>query len=237
MEPKQPTLFSMLVEDLNSTFLKQYDYRTGIIYRESESRSFGDEAIHECLKPYYYGQTRFTLHQSMFLKLADDCGLESEIIKSPKNGFPTPAVIVGRFCFTDHYGATAQDTTFIDASLVRQQHAAINLSLIQPNLFETPQFDDAKLINAERIYANMIHGCSGRGSDFSISGFLRIAFPCVTNPAATDEALLQVQLIKNYDLRDVLAKIIAKEAAAKAARPVVDIAIPKIKPKTQGGTR
>ena len=227
MSSGESTLFQMLVEDLNSTFLQEYSQRTGIIYREAHSRSFGDPAIHDAFKPYYYGQTRFALHQSMFIRVAEDCGLAQRIARSPENGFPTAVVTVGRFFFTDHYGETAQDTTYVDASLVRQQHARINLSLIQPSLFE-PRFDDARLVSADHIYANLIHGA--RGHDFSASGFLRIAFPCLVESTGGESADQKVRFVENYRLSTVLASILAREAGTTpAVEPRVDTAVPTIR--------
>src|SRR5687768_6870085 len=125
MAEPNSTLFNMLVEDLNSSFLRQYAQRTNIIYKEAESRSHKDAAVHEAFKAYHYGQTRFTLHQSMFLKLAEDCGVAWHIDYCPQNGFPSAVVQMGRFFFTDHYGATSHEVTCLNASLMRKQNAAV----------------------------------------------------------------------------------------------------------------
>ena len=163
MDASNSTLFNMLVEDLNSPFLRQYAQRTNIIYKEAESRSFKDDAVHEAYKPYHYGQTRFTLHQSMFLKLAEDCGVSWHIEKCPQNGFPSAVIQMGRFFFTDHYGATPQEVTCLNASLMRKQNAAVNLSMVQGSLFE-PAFDEAKLSKRQSAFTlNIIHGCRGYG--------------------------------------------------------------------------
>ena len=89
MAARKSTLFNMLVEDLASRFLQEFYERSGVIYREAESRSYRDDGIHEALQSYHCGQTRFALHQSMFLRLASECGMKSEIYKCPENGFPT----------------------------------------------------------------------------------------------------------------------------------------------------
>lgn len=241
MPLQETTLSGMLVDDLSrakaSTFLRQYVQRTGIIYRESESRSFKDDDVHEAYKSYYYGQTRFTLHQSMFLRLAEDCGLEWEVDHCPQNGFPSAVVKVGRFFFTDHYGATPQEITCLNASLMRKQSAAVNVSLTQPSLFE-PAFDESKLLKAESIYANFIHGCRGVGSAFALYGFARIAIPSVTNADSRKEAERQLRFVEHYNLYDVLASVVERENQSQVTRPVADLAIPKIKvskERKQGG--
>ena len=232
MQSAESTLFSMLVEDLSlahaSTFLKQYARRTAIIYKEAESRSFKDDDIHEAYKSYHYGQTRFTLHQSMFLKVAEECGIEWDIDRCPQNGFPSAVVKVGRFFFTDHYGATPQEITCLNASLMRKQSSLVNNSLIQLKLFE-PAFDESKLRNAESIYANFIHGCRGVGNDFNLYGFLRIAIPCVSKAESTKDAERTLRFVENHNLHDVIAKVVEQEGQTKKAQPTIDLAVPKIK--------
>lgn len=234
MPPKETTLFQMLVEDLGSKFLKQFAERTSIIYKESESRSFGDDAIHDAFKAYHCGHTRFALHQSMFLRLAQECGMKWEIQKCPENGFPIAIVSAGRFFFTDHYATTPDDISLLDPSLVRQQSASVNLELVQNSLFK-PAFDDKKLrkTKAESIYANFLHGCRGVGSDFSRYGFVRIAFPCVKGVVKSDDAQLDLVFVENHNLNDVLNKVLEKERLSGEAKPRVDVAIPKIKKRNQ----
>lgn len=226
------TLFNMLVEDLSdahaSKFLRQYAERTNIIYREAESRSYGDEAVHEAFKPYHCGQTRFTLHQSMFLKLAADCNIDWSIDRSPYNGFPTAVVKLGRFFFTDHYGLSSHEITCLSPSLMRQQASEVNLSLVQGSFFE-PLFDDRKLRKAESIYANFIHGCRGHGSDFSVYGFMRIAFPCATKALSSQDIHKSLQFVESHSLYDVLASVVQKEAGVKTAQPAISVAVPKLK--------
>jgi hypothetical protein len=239
----ETTLSGMLVDDLSraqaSTFLKQYVHRTAIIYKEADSRSFKDDDVHEAYKAYHYGQTRFTLHQSMFLKLAEDCGLEWEIDRCPQNGFPSAVVKVGRFFFTDHYGATPQEITCLNASLMRKQSAEINVSYIQGSLFE-PAFDETKLLKAQSIYANIIHGCRGMGGDFALYGFARIAIPSVTKAESKKDVEKQLRFVEQYDLNDVLASVVERERQGIVAQPVIDVAIPKIKVSkltNQGGNQ
>ena len=137
MPPKETILFNMLVEDLGSRFLKQFAERTSIIYKEAESRSYRDDAIHDAFKAYHCGHTRFALHQSMFLRLAQECGMKAEIKKCPENGFPIAIVSAGRFFFTDHYATTPDEVSLLDPSLVRQQNASVNLELVQNSLFKS----------------------------------------------------------------------------------------------------
>jgi hypothetical protein len=230
---EESTLFNMVVEDLAearaSRFLRRYAQRTNIIYKESESRSFGDEAVHKAYQPYHYGQTRFTLHQSMFLNLAAECGIEWNIARCPQNGFPTAVVKVGRFYFTDHYGSSPHEITCINPSLMRQQASAVNLTLTQGSLFEAP-FDDKKLRKAENVYGNFIHGCRGMGSTFSDYGWMRIAFPCATSAISTEEAQRSLRFVENHDLYDVLKSVVEQENRhAKLVRPKISVATPKLK--------
>src|SRR5437016_4695622 len=117
MAPRKTALFNMLAEDLGSRFLREFYQRTGVIYKEAESRSYGDSGIHDDLKPYYCGQARFALHQSMFLQLASECGMKAEVYKCPENGFPIVMVKVGRFFLTDHYATSPDDSKCLDPSL------------------------------------------------------------------------------------------------------------------------
>ena len=233
MVARKSTLFDMLVEDLGSRFLREFSQRTGVIYKEAESRSFKDDGIHEDFKPYHFGQTRFVLHQSMFVRLASECGLNCEIYRCPENGFPIPKVKAGRFVFTDHYATSPDDSSCLDPSLVRQQNAMINQSLVQKDLFK-PAFLQSKLRTAkpESIYANLIHGCRGGVNDFLAAGWVRIAFPYVANPNANADSQMNLVFVENHNLRDVLAAVVEREQQEAIARPRIDIAAPKIKKRT-----
>jgi hypothetical protein len=225
------TLFTMLVDDLGearaSKFLKQYAERTNIIYKEAESRSFGDEAVHDAYKPYHCGQTRFTLHQSMFLKTAADCGIEWNVSRSPFNGFPSAVVTIGRFYFTDHYSPNSHEITCLNPSLMRRQNAEVNLTLTQGSLF-AQSFDDGKLVKADNIYANFIHGCRGHGSDFVLYGFIRIAFPCAANPESAADAQRMLYFVESHKLSDVLVAVVTKESETRD-RPKLKLVTPKLK--------
>ena len=234
MGTRKTTLFNMLAEDSSSKFLREFYQRTAVIYKEAESRSWGDNAIHDDLKPYYCGQARFALHQSMFLRLASECGMKFEVYKCPENGFPIVMVKAGRFFFTAHYATSPDDSKCLDPSLVRQQSAMINQSLVQGDLFK-PTFDAGKLRGAksESIYANLLHGCRGVGTDFSVAGWVRIAFPHVTNPTASSDAQMNLVFVENHNLRDVLSAVVEREKQEGSTRPRIDIAAPKIKKRTE----
>ncbi len=227
------TLYSMVVEDLAevkaSRFLRRYIQRTDVIYRESEIRSFKDAAVFEAYRGYLYGQIRFALHQSMFVNLAEECGLDWNIARSPHNGFPTAVVKVGRFYFTDHYGFSPHEISCINPSLMRQQASAVNLSLTQGNLFEA--FDDRKLRKAESIYGNFIHGCRGTGSTFKDYGFVRLAFPCTTKAITVEDAEKSLRFIENHNLHDVLTSVVALENQHReqTKKREITIATPKLK--------
>jgi hypothetical protein len=103
MVSKQTILQKMLAEDLSSTFLKEYSRRMPVIYQESMSRSIKDDAVDDDMKPYYFGWTRYTLVQSLFLSVGRECGYQAETVPCETNGFPIPVVSVGRFNFTTHH--------------------------------------------------------------------------------------------------------------------------------------
>jgi len=225
-ERKPFVLFSMLVEDLGSVFLRQFAQRTAVTYKESEGRS-KHESVHPAFQSYYYGWTRFTLHQTMLLRLADDCKLSSSIERCPQNGFPTAVVRIGRFFFTTHYGSTPQEILHVNSSVMRKQNAGINESLVQPSLFER-RFDESKLRQANNIYANLIHGCRGAAHDFNVCGFLRIAFPCAIPRTQKDISDRSIWFVENYDLNDILARVIERERI-ESSRLATTAVAPRLK--------
>ncbi len=229
---EESMLYRMVVDDISqvraSRFLRGYLERSDIIYKVADSLSFGDDAVHEAYAPYHNGQVRFTLHQSMFIKLAEDCKLKWEISRCPQNGFPSAVVRIGRFYFTDHYGTGSHDITCLNPSLMRSQNAEVNLRLTQGSLFEGP-FDDRKLRGADNIYGNFIHGCRGTGKDFAVYGFARLAFPCATNAKTAEEAQSKLRFVETHNLYDVLESVVARENQDRSSQRSVRIVVPKIK--------
>lgn len=228
---KKSTLYEMLVEDLSearaSRFLKGFAQRSDIVYKEAEITA-SDDAVIKDYVPYFNGQVLFYLHQSMFLKLAADCNLDHGIRKCEQNGFPSAVVKIGRFHFTDHHGETSNEVNCLNPSLMRAQNSLINLGLLQGNLFERP-FDGNKLRGADDIYGNFVHGCRGTGSTFATYGFMRIAFPSVTNVSTAEEAQKKLRYVEKYDLYDVLEDVLSRETQnPSVAQPRVRVA-PKIK--------
>jgi hypothetical protein len=226
---KESTLYEMLVEDLSeakaSRFLKGYAERSDIIYKEADSAS-KDDAVYKDFAPWYNGQLLFFLHQTMFIKLAADCKLDWKILTCKQNSFPIPVVKIGRFHFTDHHGTSFNEVACLNPSMMRAQNSLINLSLIQPTLFEPP-FDPNKLRKADDVYGNFIHGCTGTGNTFAANGFMRIAFPCVADVKNADEAQKRLRYVESYNLYNVLTSVVALENHT-VAQPKVRVA-PKIK--------
>ena len=219
-------LFNMVVEAFGSpNFLRAFSQRIPIIYGESKSRTYDEDLVDEAFHTYHFGQERYTLSQSLFLSVAREFGLGTRIQRCETNGFPIAVVSVGRFDFTLHHGQTRSEINCINTSLIRRQHSAINNELIQPSLFRTPTFNDDKLNDAETIYANIIEGCGGNGISFSEYGFLRIAFPCLHIKDGKESFVF----VENYDLHDVLRVLIENEHRDEEVKPLVDVAIPKIK--------
>lgn len=224
MKSKTTVLQKMLVEDLSSQFFKEFARRMPTIYKESISRSVKDDDVDEALKSYYFGQTRYTLVQSLFLNAGRECGHHTEVIPCEQNGFPIPLVSIGRFHFTVHHGLNPDDMSVINSSLVRQQQSTINKELIQPMLFGAT-FNENKLRATERIYANIIFGCCGNGVDFSSHGFLRIAVPYLKKGKSRDRLFFA----ENHDYSEILQMIIEKESQKREQKPMVNVAVPKIK--------
>ena len=224
MQPKQNILQKMLVEDLSSQFFKEFARRMPTIYKESISRSVKDDGVDEALKPYYFGQTRYTLVQSLFLKGGRECGHHTEVIPCEQNGFPIPLVVIGRFNFTVHHGHNPEDMSVLNSSLVRQQQSTINKELIQPKLFGAT-FDEDKLRATEKIYANIIFGCRGNGVDFTNHGFMRIAVPYLKKGRSKDRLFFA----ENHDYSEILQMIVEKENQKREHKPMVNVAVPKIR--------
>lgn len=230
---RESTIYQMLVEDLSaakaSRFLTGLAKRSDVIYKESDAASFGDPDIHPDYAPHLNGHVRFARHQSMFLKLAADCNLESRIVYCEQNGFPSAVVKIGRFHFTDHHVNNSHEVTCLNPSLMRFQHSAVNLSLVQRSLFELP-FDENKLAEATYVYGNFLHGCRGTGKTFSTDGFVHIAFPCAVDVTNTEEARAKLRYIERYDLSGVLESVVARENAKRSiAKPTIRVVVPKIK--------
>lgn len=225
---KKSELFEMLVEDFgNPQFLREFSQRMPIIYNESGSRSYSDELISEPFKKLYFGHSRYFLSQSVFLDVARETGVECKVAKCDSNGFPIVRVQVGRFYFTLHHGITPNEIMCAHTSLIRKQNTAINNEIIQPSLFnDGAEFDSEKLSQANNIYANIIHGCGGSGTAFGEYGYLRIAIPCLKKNANGSEQFI---FVENVDLFDVLQVLIENESVKEQAKPMVDVAIPKIK--------
>lgn len=225
MSSKQTILQKMLADDLSSTFLKVFSKRMPVIYEESVSRSVkDDDFVDEALKPYYFGQTRYTLIQSLFLNVGRECRHKSRVVPCEQNGFPIPVVTIGRFHFTTHHGSDPQDMSVINASLVRKQNAVINDELVQPKLFGAT-FNEESLVAAQNIYANIVFGCQGTGLDFTNYGFLRIAVPFIKKVNGKDKLIYA----ENHDFNEILQMVVEKERQTKEQKPMVNIAVPKIK--------
>ncbi|HEX5701886.1 MAG TPA: hypothetical protein VFX97_01550 [Pyrinomonadaceae bacterium] len=230
---KESTLYEMLVEDTLEArhglrFLKGYGERGAVIYNEAHVAA-RDGSVHPDFAPYYEGQLLFYLHQTMFLKLASDCGLESWVDRCEQNGFPSAVVKMGRFHFTNHHGASPSEVKCLNPSLMRAQNSNINMSLLQGNLFEPP-FDNNKLRKANNIYGNFIHGCRGTGNTFTADGFMQIAFPCVADVENTEDAQKKLRYVERYSLYSLINHVTTcQNERRRIALPKVRIISPKIK--------
>jgi hypothetical protein len=227
----ESTLYQMLVEDFveakASRFLKGYAERSDIIYKEADGAS-KEKAIRAEYAPYFNGQILFYLHQTMVLGLAEDCKLESRIQKCEQNGFPNAVVKIGRFHFTSHHGSKNYEIACLSPSMMRAQNSRMNLSLIQPNLFDRP-FDPNKLREANNIYGNFIHGCRGPLGTFAEYGFMRIGFPCVADVKNVEEAQKKLRYVEIYNLYSVLESVMERESEKRSdAKPKLRV-VPKIK--------
>jgi hypothetical protein len=199
------------------------------IYQEALSRSISDDLVDEALKPYYFGQTRYTLAQSLFLSVGRECRHQTEVVHCEKNGFPIPVITIGRFSFTTHFAFNADEKMIINSSLVRKQHSIINEEYVQPKLFDVT-FNEQKLRAARTIYANIVFGCRGGHSNFYTHGFLRIAVPYLKKSNGREQLLYA----ENLNYFDVLAKVLEKEQTSQQQKPMVNVAVPKLKITKQG---
>lgn len=222
-------LQKMLSDDLSSVFMKEYARRLPIVYREAEGRSVKDDNVDAALKPYLFWQTRYALVQSLFIGVARECGLDAKVHKCEANGFPILTVKAGRFTFTSHHSSKSDEMAVLNSSLIRQQHASINHQLIQPSLFD--RLDDAKLLDADSIYANIIFGCRGNAADWDKNGFLRIGVPYVKKVANKKGELTdKLRYAELCDYNDILAMVIDREQTA-VQRPDIKVVVPKVKRK------
>ena len=179
--------------------------------------------------PYYEGQLLFFLHQTMFINLAVDCGLRWQVTRCEQNGFPSAVVYIGRFHFTSHHGSSPYEATCLNPSLMRAQNSNVNMSLLQPGLFEAP-FAADKLEAADDIYGNFIHGCRGTGQTFTTDGFMQVAFPCAANVKNAEDARKRLRYVEAYTLYSLLDDVLAREEEKrKAALPQLRVVAPKIK--------
>lgn len=228
----ESTLYAMLVEDLSeakaSRFLKGYAERSNVIYNEAYNAA-RDGSVYKDFGPYFEGQILFFLHQTMFINLAADCGLQWRIDRCEQNGFPSAVVCVGRFHFTSHHGSSPYEVACLNPSLMRAQNSNLNMSLLQGRLFEQP-FDVEKLRGADDIYGNFIHGCRGTGQTFATDGFMQVAFPCAENVKTVEEAQKKLRYVERYSLYQLLDSVVAREDQNRRdALPKLRVVTPKIK--------
>lgn len=215
-----------LVDSFQSPqFLRLLSLGTEIDYNEALSSSWNDDLIIEEFKRYKFGHDRYFLSQSRFVRCADDAGLEYKIDRCPNNDYPVPIVTAGQYSFTFHHGISPGEITCQNTSLVRKQYSGLNKEVVQPSLYEKPDFNIEKLYEAENIYANIIHGCGGSGLNFEANGFLRIAVPCITRTDGREKFFF----VENVNLMDVLEILEAQDAQKTQAQPMVDTAIPQVK--------
>lgn len=227
-------MVKMLVEDLETKFLKRIDSRMLAAWNESISRSITDDSIDDALKRYCFGHSKYFLVQSLFLRVGLECGYESKVVPCEQNNYPIPEVVIGRFVFTAHHSYNPFDKYVLNSSRTRKQHSNINNQYInrgQRSLFGDT-FDETKILAAEKIQANILFGCGGNGLNYENNGFLRIAFPSVErvkNKKGNDTN--KVWFVENHDLREILSLVSDKEKRNQAKPTIADVAIPKLKVK------
>lgn len=231
---QKTVLVEMLVEDISSNFLKRFASRMLPTWNESASRSMTDDLVHPALKRYCFGQDRYHLIQSMFLKVGEESGYESKVVLCDMNNYPIPEVVIGRFAFSANYTFNPTEKYVLNSSQTRKQHSAINNQYMrrgQGNLFGDT-FDETKILIAEKIQANILFGCGGNGLDYENNGFLRIAFPSVeAKKDKNGNDTNKVYFVENHKYSDILQLVSDKERNAQAKPKIADIAVPKLKIK------
>lgn len=212
-------------QGLDSKFMMSFARRMPNVYRESKSRSIDDNDVHPALKSHYFGHTRYTLAQSLFLSVGHECGYHARAEKCESNGFPIAVVTVGKFRFTVNHSDSSEGQRVPHASIVRQQTTLLNDDYMQPRLpgLPAPQFDAEKLADAKVIVAEIIYGCPT--SDFAAHGFLRIGIPVIRK--VKDKDVLFYAASYRYD--DVLQRIKDREKAEMDQKRIINVAMPKLK--------
>lgn len=230
----ETVLVRMLVEDLETKFLKRIQSRMLTAWNESISRSVKDDGIDEALKRYCFGHSKYFLVQSLLLKVGRECGYQSETVPCEQNNYPIPEVVIGKFVFTAHHTFNPHEKYVLNSSQIRKQNSNINNQYInrgQGNLFGNT-FDETKILGATKIQANILFGCGGNGLDYENNGFLRIAFPSVERiKDKNGKDTNKVWFVENHRFEDILLLVNNKEKREQAKPTIIDVAVPKIKIK------
>jgi hypothetical protein len=230
MATDQSVLQTMLSDDLSSQFLKELARRIPTIYLEAERRSLAERDVYidDSLRAYLFWQTRYVFVQSQFVGVAKECKMESDVVRCESNGFPILTVKANRFTLTIHHSSKQDEDVVLRSSLIRQQHSAVNHQYRQGNLFET--FDEQKLRNAEKIYANIIFGCRGNAAEWHKYGFLQIAVPYVKQVENKKGDLVnRLFYAEKCDYNDMLGMVIEREKKGQPMRPALKLVKPKVK--------
>lgn len=224
-------ILEMLSEGLGSRFMMDFARKIPNIYQESKSRSIDDDDVDMSLKSYYFGHTRYTLIQSLFLSVGRECGYDARAVPCESNGFPIAVVTIGRFRFTVNHGDSSDEQKVAHASLIRKQNSAINDEYMKPRLpgLPAPQFDAEKLWAATNIVAEIIYGCPTGVSDFSAHGFLRIAVPALRK-VRDKEVVFHAA---SYRYAEVLQTVRDREKAEMDRKRIINVAKPKLKKKSE----
>lgn len=217
-------LLQMLTDDLSSQVLSEFGRRLPTVHQEAKSRSIDDEIVDEALKSYCFGQTRYTLVQSLFLSVGRECGHDVEVVRCEANGFPIAVMSIGRFHFTVHHGFSGDENRAINSSLIRKQHSTINGEILQPRLFGCT-FDEARLRAADNMYANIVYGCRGGASDFATHGFVQIAIPYLRTVRGTERLFYAAW----FDYAEVLRLVQDRERGDAAQRRIINVASPRLR--------
>lgn len=220
-------ILQMLSGDLGSRFLMDFARRIPNVYKESKDRSIDDADVDVALKSYYFGQTRYTLIQSLFLSVGRDCGYDARAVPCEANGFPIATVSIGKFRFTVNHSDSDEEQRIAHASLIRKQNSAINDEYMKPRLpgLPAPKFDGKKLWAAKSVIAEIAYGCPTGISDFAAHGFLRIGIPAIKRVKDKDV----VYYAASYRYADVLQGVKDREKAEMDQKRIINVAVPKLK--------
>lgn len=204
---KNLSLKELVAYDLPSGFLGDLYNHLGIVYKQAYEEVYANSAYEESEAEYLLGHYRRCLCEAKFRNIAEQRGIEIEMMQSGNGGCKHVQIICGRFrfalCHVQSKGA------FPRHSYAREQYSKINEHIAQRSLFpveSTPGKSD--------IFGVIVHTEENRKDNF---GFAGIGFPDETFSNWVDQPI---------DIQDIID---CQAEQTKIASDNVDKAQPILK--------